>query len=312
MKELFHRISWRSVITFTLFIILATAMWYGHAMQSVRNTHVPVHIVYTGKPSAIGLGEEGLPDEVMIEVRDIGARLNSYHRDPLQLTIDLRSYIHGEKGTIHVPSDALRRGISDILQGTSRLIETHPEEIRCTYFTEQEKSVVLAFAGSITPAMGYQISVPPQLNKKRVKIYGQDKKLAEIDTIYTEALAITDLSDTLQSDIALVAPAGIRTEFDSVGFKVAAEQFTEKKFILPIRVTGVPEGCHIRLFPAVVEVSVRMGMSHFAKVQQNDIRVECHYSAEQQDKMDVEIRYTNPYITSAWVYPGAVEFILEQ
>ena len=160
--------------------------------------------------------------------------------------------------------------------------------------------------------MGYQISVPMQLNKKRVKIYGQDKKLAEIDTIYTEALAITDLSDTLQSDIALVAPAGIRTEFDSVGFKVAAEQFTEKKFTLPIRVIGVPEGCHIRLFPAAVEVSVRMGMSHFIKVQQNDIRVECHYSAEQQDKMDVEIRYTNPYITSAWVYPGAVEFILEQ
>ena len=145
-----------------------------------------------------------------------------------------------------------------------------------------------------------------------MKIYGQDKQLAEIDTIYTEAQEITDLSDTLYSAIPLAAPAGIRTEYDSVGFKVAAEQFTEKKFTLPIRVTGVPEGCHIRLFPAMVEVSVRMGMSHFAKVQQNDIRVECHYSAEQQDKMDVAIRYTNPYITSAWVYPGAVEFILEQ
>ena len=301
----------RDILTFLLFVVLAALIWYGHAMQSVRNTYVPVLIQYTGKPGAIGLREPGLPDTVMIDVRDAGARLNTYHREPLHLTIDLRSYIHGDKGTIHVPSDALRRSISDILQGTSRLIETSPEEIRCGYFTEQEKSVALVFAGEIRPATEYQLVEAPALSRKRIKIYGEDKALNAIDTVFTEAVTLSDISDTTTIRIALAKLPGIRPETDSVDLSIIAERFTEKKFIVPLHVKGLPEGARIRLFPKEVEVSVRIGISHFNELQATDIYASCTYSPERTDKLDVDLRYTNPYITSAWAYPGVVEFILE-
>ena len=301
----------KDILTFLLFVVLAALIWYGHAMQSVRNTYVPVLIQYTGKPGAIGLREPGLPDTVMIEVRDAGARLNTYHREPLRLTIDLRSYIHGDKGTIHVPSDALRRSISDILQGTSRLIETSPEEIRCGYFTEQEKSVALVFAGEIRPATEYQLVEAPALSRKRIKIYGEDKALNAIDTVFTEAVTLSDISDTTTIRIALAKLPGIRPETDSVDLSIIAERFTEKKFIVPLHVKGLPEGARIRLFPKEVEVSVRIGISHFNELQATDIYASCTYSPERTDKLDVDLRYTNPYITSAWAYPGVVEFILE-
>jgi len=302
----------RDLLTFLLFVVLAALIWYGHAMQSVRNTRVPVLIQYTGKPNRIGLGEQGLPDTVLIEVRDAGSRLNTYHSEPLHLTIDLRQYIHGEKGTIHVPSDALRRSISDILQGTSRLINTQPDEISCPYFTEQEKSVPVIFDGTISPAAEYQIVGIPTLSHKTLKIYGQDKTIEHIDTLYTEPQELAEMSDTTILPLALKIPEGVRAEEDSVRLRVIAERFTEKKFILPLHVSGVPEGYHLRLFPHEVEVNVRVGMAHFDKVQAKDIQAYCTYSAERTDKLDVTLRYTNPYITSAWVYPGVVEFILEQ
>ena len=302
----------RDILTFLLFVVLAAVIWYGHAMQSVRNTRVPVKIQYTGKPGNIGLGDPGLPDTVMIEVRDAGARLNTYHREPLHLTIDLRQYIHGEKGTIHVPSDALRRSISDILQGTSRLIDTKPEEISCPYFTEQEKTVVVAMAGEIHPAQEFQMVGKPTLSRKTVKIYGNDKTIAHIDTIYTQTQQLTDVTDTLDVRLALDIPKGVRAETDSIDMRVITERFTEKKFIIPLHVIGVPEGVHLRLFPNEVEVSVRVGMSHFAQVQASDIKAVCHYSKERTDKLDVDLRYSNPHITSAWAYPGVVEFMVEQ
>ena len=300
------------MITFALFLALAGVLWYGHAMQSVRNTSVPVFIQYTGKPGSIGLGEPGLPDQVMIEVRDAGARLNTYHQEPLHLTIDLRQYIHGEKGTIHVPSDALRRSISDILQGTSRLIETMPEEITCPYFTEQEKSVVLAFKGSLTAADEYQLVGQPALSVNRIRLYGQDKALSTIDTLFTAETTLTDLMDTTEIRVALDIPRGMRAETDSVNLRVITERFTEKKFIVPLRVRGVPEGYRIRLFPSETEVNVRVAMKHFAEVQPTDVQAVCTYTPDRTDKLDVEIRYTNPYITTAWTYPGVVEFLLEQ
>ena len=281
-------------------------------MQSVRNTRVPVMMQYPGKPGNIGLGEPGLPDTVMIEVRDAGARLNTYHREPLHLTVDLRQYIHGEKGTIHVPTDALRRSISDILQGTSRLIDTKPEEISCPYFTEQEKNVVIAFSGEITPANEYQLVGHPELSRTSIKIFGQDKALAKIDTIYTEYSTLTDITDTMSTRMALALPQSVRTETDSINIRVIAERFTEKKFIVPLHVLNVPEGVHLRLFPNEVEVSVRVGISHFAQVQATDIKAVCIYTSERSDKLDVELRYSNPYITSAWVYPGVIEFMVEQ
>lgn len=302
----------RDVLTFLLFVVIATLVWYGHAMQSVRNTRVPVLIQYTGKPDAIGLKAPGLPDTVMIEVRDAGARLNTYHRDPLHLTIDLHSYIHGEKGRIYIPSDALRRSISDILQGTSRLIETQPEYITCDFFTEQEKSVLLVFRGDLKTANEYQIIGQPTLARKRMKIFGDEKTLSAIDTLYTEPQDLSEISDTIRVRCAIEVPQGIRAEEDSVDLCIIAERFTEKKFTIPVHIKGVPEGYHIRLFPKEVEVSVRVGMNHFSQVKANDIHASCAYSPERTDKLDVEISYTNPYITAAWAYPGVVEFILEQ
>jgi hypothetical protein len=248
----------------------------------------------------------------MIEVRDAGKRLNTYHRDPLRLTIDLRPYIHGEKGTIRVPSDALRRSISDILQGTSHLIDSKPEEIVCSYFTEQEKSMVVVNRCTVTPANEYQLSCEPKLSHKTVKLYGEDKKLAALDSIETEALTLTNITDTVDTRIALVVPAGLRAETDSINLRIITERFTEKKFTLPLTVRGVPEGYHIRLFPREVEVNVRVAMSKFAQVQAEDLRAVCVYTPERQDKLDVELHYTNTAITAAWAYPAVVEFLLEQ
>ena len=303
---------WGDILTYLFFVLFAGFIWFGHALQSERTTRVPVLIHYTGKAGSIGIGAPGLPDTILITVRDAGGRLNEYHREPLRLTIDLRSYIHSDKGTIHIPSDVLRRSLSALLQSTSSLVESHPEEISCPYYTEQEKTVPIAMAGTMSPGAQYQLVGQPILSRKRVKIYGQDRVLQAIDTLYTEPLERTNLVDTTVFREALAMPEGIRAEQDSVEVQIICERFTEKKFIVPVQAIGVPEGYHIRLFPQEVEVNVRMGMSHFAQVQPKDIQARCIYSPERRDKLDVEIHYTNPYITSAWIYPGVVEFILEQ
>lgn len=300
----------RDILTFLLFLVLAAALWYGHAMHSVRNTRVPVLIQYTGKPGNIGLDGDGLPDTVLIEVRDAGKRLVAYHREPLHLTIDLRPYIHGEKGTIRVPSDALRRSISDILQGTSRLIETSPEQITCRYFTEREKTVAIAFDGELQTADEFQLVGTPRLSRTSVKLYGSEKTLNALDTLFTVRTTLTNLSDTTELRLPLALPAGTRAEADSVDIRIIAERFTEKKFTVPLHVANAPEQGHLRLFPAEVEVSVRVGIAHFGKVKANDVHAVCVYTPDRKDKLEVELHYSNPFITAAWAYPSIVEYLL--
>lgn len=312
LKNLLHRIHWGDVLTFLLFVLLAAVVWYGHAMQSVRNTNVPVFIHYTGKPNSIGLTGEGLPDTINIEIRDAGKRLITYRKEPLHLTIDLRPYIHGNKGKIQIPSDALRRSISDILQGTSQLIRTTPEQITCAYYTETEKTVPIVLKGTLQPAYEFQLVGSPTISPQHTTIYGKESKLNAIDTIYTEPVVLTDLHDTTQTRLGLTIPAGIRCPIDSIDIQIIAERYTEKKMTIPLRALNVPAGYAIRLFPHEVEVSVRVGLNHLSKVKARDIQATCSYTSDSQDKLTVDLHYTNPYITAAWSYPSVVEFLLEQ
>lgn len=307
-----RKIEWREVLTFALFVVFAALIWYGHAMQSARNARVPVLVSYTGASGSIAFSGKGLPDTIMVEVRDAGARLSVYRREPLRLTLDLRPYMHGDKGTMHVTADALRRSISDLLQGTSRLIEIAPEEILCDYYTEQEKTVAIAVADDWRPAPEYQPVGGPVLSRNRVKIYGAATRLDAIDTIYTQPVGRTDLMDTTVIQLALALPDNIRANADSVNVRFITERFTEKKMTIPVRVEGVPEGYRIRIFPREVEVTIRVGISHFSQVSSEYVRAVCHYSPEMSDKLDVTLVYSNPYITTAWAYPGVVEFLLEQ
>ena len=311
-KKFQHKFHWTDLVTYLFFLVLAAFVWYGHAMHSVRNTRVPVLVNYTGIPGTIAIGGEGLPDTVQVEIRDAGQRLNAYLREPPHLTVDLRSYVHGDKGSIHITADDLRRKISDLLQGTSRLIATTPEEISCTYYTEREKSVRIVSDVQLTTADEYQFVGGPLLSQSTIKIYGNGTQLETIDSIYTERKEIDNLSDTNIVRVALAPPAGVRVEKDSIELLVIAERFTEKKITLPLHAENVPAGYTIRLFPREVEATLRVGMSHFNQVSDRDLVAVCHYSPERKDKLDVQIHYTNPYITDAWVYPATVEFILEQ
>ena len=235
-------------------------------MQSVRNTRVPVMIQYTGKPGNIGLGEQGLPDTVMIEVRDAGSRLNSYHKETLRLTIDLRPYIHGEKGLIHVPSDALRRSISDILQGTSRLIETTPEEITCPISRSRRRPCHLCFRRRVENRQRVPDGRKTDLSRKTQDLRQEKDLQRHRHRLYASRRMLRNLSDTMVLRVhSTYPPKGMRAETDSVNLADIAERFTEKKFIVPLHVKGVPEGYRIRFSREKVEVSVRVGMNHFAK-----------------------------------------------
>lgn len=303
----------KDIIIFILFFVLATIIWYGHAMQSVRNTRVQVDIRYIGKPAYIGLGEEGLPDHVMIDVRDAGHRLVDYHREPLQITIDLHQYVHGDSGMIQIPSTALRGSIKAALQANSNLLNTYPEEIRCSYFREHEKTVKLVFGGEIQLADGYQLIGKPRLQKQQITIYGKQEMLKQIDSLLTKPQTISNLNDTLRRYIAVDLPKGVRAEADSVLLEVYTEQFEEKRFEVPIVACCVPPHSHARLFPATAEVKVRIGMRYASELKASDLCVTCSIPMMPKKKLDLELDYSaNPHITFGWVYPSEVEYLVEE
>ena len=309
---LMNETHWGDILTFLFFVLLATALWYGHALQSVRNATIPVIVSYTGIPENVGIENNRLPDTLLVDVRDAGYRLHTYRTERPQLTIDLSNQIHGDKGTVRISSDVIRRSISDILQGTSKLQSVTPEQIVCNYYRQDERLFPVEWDGSVQPAAEYYPVGEPKLSPEYVKVYGRKDVLDTIRVIRTELVALSELKDTTVARVALRVPDGVRVGKDSVSLTVVTERFTEKAFVVPVSVQNVPEGEFLRLFPQETEVTVQVGMSHFGDVNTEDVVAQCEFPSDSAETLAVEVKYTSPYILSARAYPNEVEFIVER
>lgn len=298
------------LIVYLLFVALATAVWFGHALGSVRNASIQVPISYVGVPENVGLADT-LAQSITVTIRDNGRRLRLYRSSMPQLEFDLSSMVTHQHGTIHIGQDAIRQSLTAQLRGTSNIQDFSPKEINGTYYRQQEKVVPIVAEYLITPAPQFLLLDEPQLNATEVKIFGQKKILDDVKAIHTRRYEQLLVREDICEKLGLVAPEGVRLGLDSVELSVAVEQFTEKTFTLPIKALHTPHGKFLRLFPSSVSVTVRVPMSHYADVNEEDIIVNCNFPHEESPAIPVVVHATNPFVTSARAFPSEVEYIIE-
>lgn len=114
------------------------------------------------------------------------------------------------------------------------------------------------------------------------------------------------INDQLQgtSKLLQVTPEHIQSSY--------SEQQTEKEFVLPLTVQGVPKGQTVRLFPREVTVSLMVSLRHYNEVRADEIEAVCMYPKGEPEFLEVQIRYKSPYIASARSNPSRVEYIIER
>ena len=305
-----RRFSFRESLIFVFFLVLASLIWYGHAMNSVRSAKLPVTVVYKGIPEEI-LFSDTLPEVIYIEARDAGRRLKAY-RGHLEVTFDLAAQIHGESGHVAISADLLRNSINTILQGTTKLQTIHPEHIHGDYYRQNSKRVPVRLQFTATPAVQYQLVGEPQIEPQQVTIFGAKSRLDAIKTIETLPLEVADIKDTLRTTASLHVPEGVRVQDTEIGVTFVAEQFTEKVLTLPIATHGVPGNTHLRLFPSEAAVHLRIGITHFNDLDKHDVEVYCDYPQAPAEKLQLKVKCTNPYVTYSRCTPSSVEFLIEK
>lgn len=300
----------KEIFLYLLFVGIATAVWWGHAMSSVRNMTLPVTVQYTGVPNNIGF-TDSLPTVLLVKVRDTGERLRGYHQNPPILSFDLSQQLQKDNGTILVSQDVVRRNLTDQLRGTSHVQEIEPSEFKTTFYREQEKIVPIRLNVEVSPAAQYQMVGEPIVSEEKVHIFGKKSTLDAIKYIETEPYVIGNVRDTMRVLIPLVCPEDIRLIRHAIEVCYVSERYTEKVVTLPIVVRNVPNEQQIHLFPAEATVTMNVSLAHFMEVSDEDLNVYCTYSSNAQNVLKVETEIHSPYVSHPRVYPAYVEYLIE-
>ncbi len=300
----------KDALIFVLFVGLASIFWWGRTMSSPRDMDVRVNISYTDISEQIIFTKE-LPKNLTIVVRDNGQQLRRINQQNLNLAINLSPYLSMDHGAFTLTADILRPRLQDILPGSTIIQQIIPETIEVAYYRQQSKMVPVVLQSQVSVAPQHQLVGDAKITPDHVQIFGDKDNIDTISHITTDTIRITDLRESIRMSAPLLPPSGIRVQPASVQIEWQAELFTEKSFVIPIEIIGLPNDKQIRLFPQQVEVKMRVGISHFAEVQESDLRAICHYPTQPCNALPIEIKTDNPHISNIRFSPTSVEYIIQ-
>ncbi len=109
---------------------------------------------------------------------------------------------------------------------------------------------------------------PIRLRPDSVVIYGEDKYISTIDSLYTETISLNNVSSSAQGMIKPMRLRGVRTSQDQIYYSIEVDRYVEESISVPLKIINLPEGKDLISIPSEVVLKYRISFSdkkQFAK-----------------------------------------------
>ncbi len=303
----------KDALSFLFFLLLSTAFWFSNVANKPREANITVPIHYEALPAGFAVANHPV-QEIRLTVRDEGLNLFTYNKRRLvPLNINL-SEVAATGGQVKLSSEQILSRLSYYLYPTTSVIGFSPDSIfvQC----EQLDAVTLPVRPrlNLKLAQQYVLSDSVAVSPAEVTVYGRHDVLSRLQAVETMPVDLLQLKDSVDMLVALQPVDSASLSVDEVRLRIGVEMFTEKRARVPVTFAHVPPGIAVRSFPAAVEVTYNIGLSHYG-TPQDDVTVVLDYRdilANKQEKQPLHVISHSPRIFNVRVQPGEVEFVLEQ
>jgi len=304
----------KDVLSFLIFLALSASFWFVNALDKERETSITIPLRYVGIPQNISIINKP-PTEISLIVKDEGLRLFSYSKSNLTpLTIDL-SRVFYEKGDILITRDQLSGKISRYMRPTTTVLEVRPDSILIQYEKLNVSVLPIELVSNIELTHQYILSDKIQFDPTHITVFGPKRILDTLKTIRTEFVELKNINDTTIFRCKFKPIKSVRFSSKDTKVSVFVEMFTEKKVQIPITFSNCPRNLSIRTFPALVNVTYNVGLSHFNMFKSTDIQVMLDYNelkSGKHSKQKLKIINNTSHISNLRISPEEVEFLLEE
>jgi hypothetical protein len=301
-------------LVFLSFVVLAFCFWLLQYFQQKIEREISMPIYYTHVPGEIVL-TDSLPDKMTIRLADKGTVFLRYlfDEDFTSIRINLED-LPLNKTAYTIDRPVLSSQIQDFLLNTTQLVSFKPETIRILYSPLKKKEVPVKIEGKITTAAGYMFVDSIHINPSKVWVYGNREALDTLRFVKTVIAKEENIQKKLDLTLSLDVPQGMRLSTEKVRITSDVEEYTEKKFELPVVCYNLPPDMHIRFFPSTVEVVCRLALSKYPQLTENALEVQVDYNALSQNpgmNVSLELSRKPQWLLNYRIVPKIVEYLIE-
>lgn len=315
IKDFSQSEKWKNLLIFLVFVALAFIFWLLQYYQQEFDTEIAMPVKYDNIPEEIVLSG-GLPERINLKAFGKGTTLlkYSYRKRKEPLFVDLSGLV-SDRSSYTIDHPELKNLIQNDLENTITLKSFTPEKITVLYSPLANKDIPIRFNGSLEPAAGFIFTDSITIDPPFVSSLGEQSELDSIPFIETIWFEKKNINKNLEITIGLDLPKNIRVAQKEVRVSIKTEEFTEKTFNIPIKISNAPNNYTVRLFPSSVEIMVQVGLSQYAQLEKSDFEINIDYqelTKSQSGSFSVFLTKEPDNIINYRIMPEIVQFLIEQ
>lgn len=277
MSDSFFKIRNKKTTVFLICLGISAFLWLLIKLSAEYETMVEIPIKYSDFPSGQSLINS--PDTmIIIRIRDNGFDL---------LGTSLFGFSKAMEMSIsNMKSTKTSRLSSKYFMLTKDLYERIQEEFIAAKFISilEPDSLVLDFEQQASKKLKIyaqsQIQLSPQFQLKQAEllspdsttIYGSYDDLKRIDSIFTEKISFRDLSSPISTELKLLIPKHLKSEYYTTLYQLEVEKFTEAVINVPIDKSFAKDQ-NIRIFPNHVQIKYAVSFEKFNEINPDSFHI---------------------------------------
>jgi YbbR domain-containing protein len=298
------------MLLYLCFVVVAAFLWFVKVLDKRYTYTLSIPTQYENLP----LNKASLyhlPKTIDATVSTDGITLSRYllFKKNNTLDFDLAEIARNDKTTLQVGDYELL----DSLLPNMTVLDVQPATIAFAFREICAKRVKIESTLDLQFKQQYQLTDKVQFTPDSVTIYGARQLIDTIARVYTAPTTITGIARQSSHQVALQTIENVTFSDTVITAVIDAEQFTEKRYTIPITFVNIPASVLVSLMQQSVTLTVFVGISQVENISETDFKAVANYNERntRTGEIPVEIVAKPQSATLVHQNPEYVEIIVE-
>ena len=302
---------------FLLFILISVIFWLLTKLSKEYESTIQYPVDYKNLPSDKLLQEEPAKD-IGIHIKASGFKIISAKLFPSKIKIE-SSNLSLKSGTNFFLLLSQQR-LAIQRQMTVGVIIDHfiNDSISFNLGSLEKKKVPIKLISNLSYVAGFDLNGEIVIKPDSITISGPESVLDTIKFVETSEFVRKEITESIQENLLLkkfTQTVNVSFDTEKVTIAVLVEKFTEGTIKVPFIVTNLPNDMVVNTYPKEVDITYKVSLSNFGKINPSSFVIECDYKMSLENKLQYlvpKLTQQSNLIKNAKITPNKIDFVIEK
>lgn len=254
-------------------------------------------------------------DTVNLQVEGTGWQLlfSKLRIRPQSVDVDLRAL---NKTNFVTFTDQLLM-LNRQFETNQRVISVQPDTLYFDFTARTTKKIPIRLSYNLDFEPQYGISGGIELNPDYVTVTGPLEDIVRIESWPTDSIVLKNVKNDISSTISLKKSgrANINIFPNSVAYKIAVDEFTQKTVQVPLKVINNPSFLEVKLVPDYVQVTILAALNNYTTIGEDQFEATVDLKKWEENgykELPVNVSRHPQFSKLVRVKPQQVNFIINK